>query len=360
MKIMVLVPSLQEKGPIIVAENIAKYSNDPNFEYIFVSLRNNSQQDIQRFKNNHIKTYDIGMGKIPFKRDILKIKNIIEQEKPDIIHVHSFWPTIIISKNFSSYRSITTLHNNPMEDFTYQYGEIIGRLMTYFMNKALMKIDKKIAISEYIKNVYCKTGFENIDVIYNGIEDNLKNAEQNIDTEINIVSISVLNKCKNIFKALDIIKLLKDKKIKVKYRIIGDGILKNKIEKYIVNNDIQDIVQLVGKVEREKVFEYIQKSDVLLFTSLSEGFGLVVVESMMMKKPAIVSDIPVMHEIVDNYENGIIAKSDNDYVKAIQFLYKHNNYEIMSNNARKKYESKFRVEKMSIEYEEKYHEMIGR
>lgn len=53
-KIMILVPKLENKGPIIVAKDIAENCKDKNLEFIFVSLRKNLDNNLENFKEYQI------------------------------------------------------------------------------------------------------------------------------------------------------------------------------------------------------------------------------------------------------------------------------------------------------------------
>ncbi|MBI0577956.1 glycosyltransferase family 4 protein [Neobacillus cucumis] len=361
MKILVLVPSLQEKGPVIVAESIAKFSNDTNLKYIFVSLRNNTMEDQYRFLNHRIEIHQLGMGKFPLPKDIRKIKEIVNKISPDVIHVHSFWPTILASQYLLDYNTLVTLHSNTIEDLKFDYGNAIGRIMAFVFFKALKKFNRIVAVSQYVKD--CHVGYnsdlKSISIINNGIEDRFISFNfNNNDGRLNLLSISVLNKVKNIYKSLEIIKLLRDRNIKVYYRIIGDGPERENIEAFVRVNGLEDMVKIEGKVNRSDVFNFINESDALIFTSLSEGFGLVVVESMMMGKPAIVSNISVMTEIIDNQIDGIIATNNNDFINGIYKLINKEEYKMLSFNSREKYLKKFTAKKMTEAYEREYFKMI--
>jgi len=50
----------------------------------------------------------------------------------------------------------------------------------------------------------------------------------------------------------------------------------------------------------------IAKSNALLFPSLFEGFGLVILEAFSQKRPVLVSDIRPMSDIVSNGKNGYV------------------------------------------------------
>lgn len=355
MKVLVLVPSLQEKGPNIVAKNLSIYSKNKEIEYIFCSLRKNSKDLLDEYASQNIRVIEAGMNKLPLPKDILSLKKLVKKIEPDVIHAHTFWPTVLAGIFLKSYKKVVTVHNNPIEDYTYEYGYIIGWLMTIIFNLALNFYDVIVPISNYVKSNIKTFVQTKIKVIYNGVEDRYRQLDyvNNDGTTLNLVTISVLNKRKNVRKILEILKLFKENNnnYKINCKIIGEGREMPKLQKFVEKHGLSDSVSFLGKVPREEVFDYIQESDALIFTSKSEGFGLVVVESLMMGKPVIVNDIPVMWEIVDNNSNGFILKSNIQFVEAIKSLYNLEFRKKLSFSARNKYLGHFTVDKMVYMYE---------
>ena len=51
-----------------------------------------------------------------------------------------------------------------------------------------------------------------------------------------------------------------------------------------------------------------KQSDFTVLTSKSESFGLVVVESFILKKPVVVAEYPAIYEIMEDGKQGIVAE----------------------------------------------------
>ena len=81
--------------------------------------------------------------------------------------------------------------------------------------------------------------------------------------------------------ALYAAKYLKNLSVPFTMNIIGSGKLLNKMEKYIHDYNLESSVNLLGSMSPENVREYMENSDVFLFTSdRSEGWGVVLNEAM--------------------------------------------------------------------------------
>lgn len=350
-RVVVILPSFKNLGPEIVARNIAEYM-EKNVNFIFISLRKNTDKDLKLFSN--FKLYELDLGKIPIFS--LKLKKLVEELNPDIIHCHCFWPTVLSGMYLKKFKIISTLHNNPLEDFYYEYGKILSIFMTKVMIFFQKQFYLNISISNYIKEVHKKLELNNIVTIYNGvpkIEIFKKAKKENNKEKLKLITISVLNKRKNILFLLKVIKELKKKNVKFELKIVGDGNERDSLENYIQKNSLQNEVFFLGKLPREKVYKELEQSDIFLFSSLSEGFGLVIVEALLCEVPVIASNMPVMKEIIINNKNGIICELDiEEYINAILKIYK--NLDIFKSNTKKYFNNNFLVENMSKNYLEVY------
>ena len=61
---------------------------------------------------------------------------------------------------------------------------------------------------------------------------------------------------------------------------------KNNIENFVIKKGLKDNFKFLGQIPRYKLFEYIKKSDIVISLSNhpSETFGIIILESMMLKK----------------------------------------------------------------------------
>lgn len=71
--------------------------------------------------------------------------------------------------------------------------------------------------------------------------------------------------------------------------LLGDGPLKNEINTFISDYNLQNKILLPGFIQQEGIVQYLTASDVFVLPSLSEPWGLVVNEAMLCRLPVIVS-----------------------------------------------------------------------
>ena len=94
----------------------------------------------------------------------------------------------------------------------------------------------------------------------------------------------------------------------VEFLVVGDGELREKIEKECKQRKIN--VKFVGRVPNDEVPYYINAMDVLILPSRNEGFGTVVIEAQSCGVPVVGSDNGGIPEAIG--DGGIVVK-EGDY-----------------------------------------------
>jgi len=354
-----IVPSFKQKGPIIVAGLIAKGIRkiDKSHDFVFVSLRKNDEEDSAWLTNsldNGVKYYELGMGKLPTKRVLTDIIQIAKNEKIDILHSHSYWPTVITAK-VNEIKKIITVHEETKTSLEYDYGVIIAQMFIKKFLGSLRKYQKTVFVSETVRNHILslqkyEENLKDCDVILNGVEDSYR--KPTVPNEINnktvaFASFSVLNKRKNIILALKAFTNLKRQHIKsFKYDIYGSGPELNDLIEYSERNDLAENINFKGMIARNEVLRAIPNYDVVIMPSLSEGLSLAAIEAQMLAKPLICSDIASFKEIITEGYNGLLFSNNDveDLVRKLVFITRNRSLiNELSFNSRNRYLQKFEL-----------------
>ena len=101
--------------------------------------------------------------------------------------------------------------------------------------------------------------------------------------------------------------------------IAGEGEEKNKIVEYINKNKLHDKIILIGFTKN--IFNYLQKSEGFILSSLWEDPGFVLVEAAFSRTPIFSSNcINGPKELIINNFNGILFESNNkdDFVNKFE------------------------------------------
>lgn len=179
--------------------------------------------------------------------------------------------------------------------------------------KLLQKADVIIPSSKYAKASLDDDYNTNIQYVYNGVDFDFFNKINKKDHNFTICFIGRYIESKRV----DLVLKLAEKLPKINF-IMAGGDIENS---YLSSLNIPSNITSIGWVNREKIRELYQFSDVMIFPSISEGFGLVILEANACGLPVIASNIPVFREIIQD-ENGILIDLDeneiDNYIKAIR------------------------------------------
>lgn len=102
-----------------------------------------------------------------------------------------------------------------------------------------------------------------------------------------LISVGELNENKNHLTAIKAFNKIDNKDLI--YFICGEGKLKEELEKYVIDNNLEDKVRLLGY--RTDVKELLEISDVFIFPSKREGLSAALMEAMMAEIPCVAGKI---------------------------------------------------------------------
>jgi len=107
-----------------------------------------------------------------------------------------------------------------------------------------------------------------------------------------------------------------------KFLIIGDGPLKEKIQKEVKKNKLEKFIKILGKVPHKNLIKYYVQADIFIMPSLQEGFPRVLIEAMAMGIPYVASDVGAVREISPKIaQDFIVERGDiQEFAKKINLL----------------------------------------
>jgi len=115
-----------------------------------------------------------------------------------------------------------------------------------------------------------------------------------------------------------------------KFYIVGDGEYYDKINDYIIKNNLQDVIILPGFTD--SIIDYYLKSSVFVLSSRWEGMPMVVLEALEMGLPVISNDITAIKPLVSDNVEGLIVDFDESGLKLCQSMLKlANSYDLRNN-----------------------------
>lgn len=136
----------------------------------------------------------------------------------------------------------------------------------------------------------------------------IRNQKKNIEGTIRFLFAGTLSKGKQPIYAIKLIEALHRKGYAVCLTIYGDGLLKEEVNNYIIDNNLENIVFLKGNQSKDVVLKAYQQSHFLLLPSKSEGWPKVVSEAMVWGCVPIVTPVSCVSFMLDKGERGILLK----------------------------------------------------
>lgn len=256
---------------------------------------------------------------------IIKGLKIIKKEKIDVIHSNNFAPALAGStlSFLTSKPHITTVHDifslcgkdywkrRGMQSNISRFSIALGPFFEKLMIR--LKHDCIHTVSKATENDLIKFGEKKpIYVINNAIDDSTR-----LVSDVNpfqFVCVGRLVFYKNLEVLIKAISLAKKTEPKIKLVMVGGGPHKHVIEDLVNQLGLQSNVEFKGYVTAEEKKKIISQSNSLLFPSLCEGFGLVILEAFSQKKPVLVSNIRPSSDIISHGITGYVLDPYDEHV----------------------------------------------
>lgn len=273
-----------------------------------------------------------------------RAKRIITQFNPDIIHIHHPFllssPAIIYGRDLGIPK-ILTLHTQ-YEKYTHYLSPIPERLTQEVVKKIITNLADKVncfttpssSMKELIKNYGIK---KRIEVIPNAIKlEAFREKEERKCREIRekynlkedekiILYLGRVAKEKSIDKLLEVIALIKRRGIdKVKLLIVGKGPALEELQELAKVLQIAPEVIFTGEVRNEEVKNYYKIAYLFVTASLTETFGIVIIEALASGIPVLAVKAPGIVDIITDGVEGILVENEvGQFAEALEKVVKN-------------------------------------
>ena len=184
-----------------------------------------------------------------------------------------------------------------------------------FQEQFYDKYNKIVAVSDSAKDVFLETFNkynDKLEIIYdiNDADFIKKMSDQGQSyndnyTGLRILTIGRLANQKGYDIALEACKILKEKGIEFKWYSLGIGPLKEEIEKYINENNLENNFKLLGV--KSNPYPFIKDCDIYVQTSRFEGFGIAIAEARMLNKPVVTTRFDAVYNQMKDRKNGLVV-----------------------------------------------------
>lgn len=338
---------------ICITENIQERSRD-NIKYIPLIA------DIERIRSCNTVTW----REMYFS--LLDQLTELENEKIDIIHANSMEACIIgkmISIHLGNIPMVATIHEHLPELKSFGRGRV-GLVFN------CLGLDGVIAPSSYYYKRTVDYGFDSSKIfkVMHGINtESFIKFKSKLDLRkkelLNILFVGRVYETKGLYYLVEALGRCHIPN-GFHLNIVGpltDKAYKKKTDELAEKYGISDKISYIGAVEPDMVKEYMASSDMLIAPSLDEGFGLSIVEAILMHIPVIASRVGGITDIISDHTDGLLFEAGNtsDLIRCIDFFLsdseKIREYE---KNAFNKASVVFRIERVAEETANVYRKVI--
>lgn len=319
MKLAFIIPNLKGGGAEKVLSTLLNFISKNNTRYNVHLLLVKKEGRLLKTLDKNIKIFDF--KKDHARKSLFDIINYLNVEEPDYFISSLDYMNLISSLAYklsnSKSKFLIWEHNN----LSLHSKKTISRFLS--INKIFIKLfysfpKKVIAVSNGVRDDLI-TNFnfssDKIITIYNPAFDPdiiTKSIEVDIDLlkikNNYIIAVGRLARQKNYPNLIKAFKILKnnDKVKDLKLVIVGDGPEKHNIINLISSLNLSDEVFLIGY--KINPFPLIKNASVYALSSNNEGFGLVLIEALALKKQIVSTDCPSgPREILNNGEFGTLV-----------------------------------------------------
>ena len=330
-RVVSIISRMNIGGPAKLIADLINHLPEDEIEHILITGRCESDEtdllDSYKIKSQVIYLDDVSRSIFLFKdiKSFIKLFFLLRKLQPEIVHTHLSKAGVLgrLATKIVSPR-ITLIHTF--------HGHLLSGYFSQFKVTLIIQIEKflssftdiLIAVSKDVKDKYSKLGIGNRsawEVINPGIRIPARNEpEKRIIPKaklkkVNIIWIGRFAEIKNPKFALEVFSLLQSKTDNsFNLTMVGDGKLLEECKEYSNARNLGVI--FTGWLPNASI--ELANSDILLFTSENEGFGMVVVEAALNGVLVISTNSGGVTDFIKHNQTGLIVSSEaSNFVDAI-------------------------------------------
>jgi len=284
--------------------------NNKNIEFLIYATSNTKQNEVFKYSDRILIVNRISYKSLIFIKDMIKV---FTKFKPHIIHSHYIVPSIVINSFAKIFRVPTILHGRGQDVNYWPYHSVkskISLLIAGMLNSMILTVCKSMrndCLRFKINKNKVRVNYNGIDFIKFSPKDKIFFRKQR---PLELLHVGSLVPRKAHHLIIEACKKLKENKIKFHLTLIGDGTLRQELVELINKYDLKNYVDLLGVVDHKNLPNYMEKADVLVFPSITEGLPNAVLEAMSMKLVVILTNVDGNIELAQNIGSILVDRNN--------------------------------------------------
>ena len=351
-----------QTGVGVYLRNLLYYLNKINpksIKFIVFVLKKDLDKIAEKYKNLSFRGVNAKWH--TFSEQTLLLFDVLK-DNLDLMHFTYFsFPVLYPKKYISTVHDTTPLNYktgkaSTKSTFIYNFKHSIFKKMFYKqVSKSLIIITPTESVKKQIIKLVKDVDPKKIQPIYEGITREYLISSRNANKSASKINyflyVGTFYPHKNVE---NLIKAYSKIKTDIKLYLVGpDDFFSKRIENLISSLKLQNKIKIFKKVSQNGLPEFYKKASALVHPSLSEGFGLPIVEAAYFGIPIIASKIDVFQEILENNYIGFDPNNIDDIKEKIEFFIRERpKFEY------KNFLKKYSFEKMTIKTLELYRKIL--
>lgn len=244
---------------------------------------------------------------------LLRAVQLTKSIRPAVVHAHWWIPTGVLGYLVSRLRNVpllVTLHGTDVR--------LIGRnlFFTYLAGRVFKRAAGITVVSDFIKSqLVGRLGVspEKVFVLPMPIDpDKIFETEVPPQPRKTILSVARFTRQKNLDILIKAFHQVRRKWKELDLVIIGEGPERKNLERLISQLNLESCVRLYDLMSQEALNRFYNQCDIIVLPSIEEGFGLVLVEGQLCKKPVIGADSGGIPEVIQHDRTGLLFPPGDD------------------------------------------------
>ena len=294
----------QKKGHqvgILVPQHNLQFQGNTRFK-LETKINNFNDKGIPTFYS-HTQSF-VPKIAVPTKIDILQTSLAAykkykeykrENGQPDIIHAHSVIWGGVVASYISRREQIPYFLTKHFTGWIFQSKRSSSKSYRKLLSKIIVNSEKTFVVSSYYKDELLKKyqlKKNKLEVVPNVVNPIFyeNRCEIKIGSPVRLIVIAYLVERKNHITLFQAVKLLKGRGLKIELKVVGNGSYEKELQSFVIDNDLENEVQLIGLLDRSEVVEVINESHIVVSASTFETFGVNIIEGLAVGRPCVVLD----------------------------------------------------------------------
>ena len=299
--------------------NLVDHSDAGEFVHGFANFAKPNEFDDTMLRRG-LRVINLGtLTKMSVPLAFMRLWRALGSEDPDIVHTHLFEPTFLglLAAKLQGRKTVLTRHHSDAVHVL--EPRMKRRLYLGLEDQNNRRADHIIALSRTVREyVVEREGVpaEKVSLIpnpqtterYDRITDDIiarKRLELGMAGQLSMVCVSRLYHRKGQDFLLEAFAPLVRDGLRAKLYLVGEGDFRGQLEKQTSDLGLSGNVELLGY--RDDALEVMAAADLIVHPSLEDALSQALIESLMLSKPIIATDISGARDILDDGKYGTLV-----------------------------------------------------